>query len=114
MTGDISETKKVDDIWIYSVGDKTFHRSNIKCPMKGSSKAFTINDKKNDEMTVFGFVRNEWKLSDICDHLFPPRYLIKMIHTYFLNEYVHLINLYSRSHWKCDGFKMIRTVLQSF
>ena len=102
----MGECKQLDDIWIYSVGDKTFHRSNIICAMTGPSETFTINDKKNDEMTVFGYVRNEWKLSDISDQLFPPRYLIKMIQTYFLNEYVHLIDIFS-GHWKCDVFDIM-------
>ena len=94
----MTQTEIVDDVWIFSVRDKTFHRSNIRCPMKGRYKAFTVSDRTNDEMTVFGYIRKEWKSSDICHHLFPPRYLIKMIHTYFLNEDVHLIDIYSGDH----------------
>ena len=107
LTMGMRQNKDLDDIWIYSFGDKTFHRSNIKYPMRGYLKAFTINDKENDEMMVFGYMRNEWKLSDLAGHLFPPRYLIKMIQTYFLNEYVHLTHLPTGLHWKCDVFEIV-------
>ena len=59
-----------------------------------------------DEMIVIGHLWNEWKLSDASDHLFTSRCLIKMIVTCFLNEYVHLINVNSTSHWKCKAFEI--------
>ena len=65
-----------DDIWVYSVKNKTFRKSSINCPEKGRYQAFTVNDKQKDETAVFGFIRNEWKLLEIPDHLFPPHYLM--------------------------------------
>ena len=84
----------------------------MQCPSKfGTWEAITVNDKTRDELVVFGFVREGWKLSEIADHLYPPRYLIKMMNRYFLNEYVHLISIGNHSsygeHWRMGVFDII-------
>eukprot|EP01084_Bolivina_argentea_P101849 182533_1 len=80
-----------DDIYIYSIKYKTITKSKIKCPSEGIFKAITINDHSKDEKIVFGYVRHEWITCDIYDHYFPPNYLLKLIHSYYLNEFVYLL-----------------------
>ena len=50
-----TSTSFYNDIWIYSVCNKSFTKSQMKCPMKGRFQAFTINDKRKNELAVFGF-----------------------------------------------------------
>ena len=100
--------KKKDSIWIYSVCDRTFKESKLLCPRKGCFRAFTISDRKRDEMVTFGFVRIKWKECGINDHLFPPQYLIRIIHYYFLNEHIHLFDISEEGgHWKIDALNII-------
>ena len=95
-----------DDIWIYSIVDETFRKSKVKCPKKSAEyRAFTMNDRKTDEMITSGFVRDKWRKCDIPNHLFPPQYLIRIMHNYYLNEYIHLFDMENRcDHWKIDVF----------
>ena len=107
ILGGRSDDGKHDDIWLYSVRDMTFKKSNIKCPKKSAYRAFTINDRKRDEMTTFGYVRDRWKQCEIDNHLFPPRYLIGIMHKYYLNEEIHLFQRITGKHWRIDAVDII-------
>ncbi len=96
-----------DEIWIYSVRDQKFKNSSIKCPRIAAFDAVTINDTQMDEMTVYGFVRNIWKASEMSDHLFPPHYLVKIIIGYYLCEFIHLFERKSGEHWRVNVFDII-------
>ena len=89
--------------------DQKFKLSKIKCPEKSTYRyAFTINDRKRDEIITFGYIRYEWRECDINNHLFPPRYLIQQMLKYYLNEFVHLFDcIYEGNHWKIDVFDII-------
>ena len=96
-----------DDIWIYSVYDGTFRKSNTKCPLKATFRyAFTINNRKRDEIITFGYVRDKWRECNINNHLFPPQYLIKIMHKYYHNEWIHLFGCFGQ-HWNIDVFDII-------
>ena len=95
-------------IWIYSVHDKKLTKSKLKCPGSYSHlQAFSIHNKEDDELAVFGFVRRQWKLSEIADYLFPPYYLLKLMHGFYWNECVHLIGQYDGKHWRIDIFDIL-------
>ena len=96
-----------DAIWIYNVKDQTFTKSDIKCPVPNRYQAFAVCDVAKDQMTVFGYIRREWMISKIDQHLFPPEYLIRIMGKYYLNEEVHLTYFYGtlkdkEEHWKID------------
>ena len=99
-----------NEIWIYSVYDKTFKKSNVKCPKQDEYKAFTVNNKKRDEIITFGFIRDQWRQCSLNIQLLPPNYLIRLINSYYLNEWIHLFTNYRRkSHWMIDSFKLVAT-----
>ena len=107
-----------DDILIYSVKTKTFIKSRVKCPEKAEFEVVKMNDSKKDEVVVTGFVRNTWNEFKISTHLFPPHYLIKIMHKYYLNQYVHLFHIDSYSpvreeckHWKMSLIDIISSLL---
>ena len=97
-----------DEIFIFSTKDEKFIKSNVKCPGKGGYRAFTINNKSKNELSVHGFVRDTWKLSEISDHLYPPQYLIMIINKYYWNEWVHVIEIYTGKHFKIDTLDILR------
>ncbi len=88
-----------DDIYIYSIDRQTIKTSKIKCPSKGRFTGIISNDKMKDEKCVFGFVRN------IC-----KKYLIdlaKLIHTYYLNEWVYLLHYETKKHYKINTLDIV-------
>ena len=99
-----------DNIYFYCVRDQKFKKSTIKCPDIGQYQAITVNDKKKDTLTTFGFVRCKWKECKISDHLFPPQYLITIICGYYLNEFVHLFNIGNGKHYRINVFDIIDIV----
>ena len=105
------ETKgrgNVDDIWIYDVKHKTFRKSNIKCPKKDGYRAYVMNHKNINQMAVVGYVRREWRTSQIDEYLFPPKYLVRIMTKYCLKEELHLFDECNTStHWKIDVFDII-------
>ena len=97
-----------NEIWIYTVHDKSFKKSRMKCPKKSPYRAFAINNRNKDELVTFGYVRNIWKIYEIDDHLFPPQYLIRIIFNFYWREYVHLFEDQSVTvHWRIDVFDII-------
>ena len=95
-----------DDIFIYSLNDKIFTTSKIKCPQQIiSPQAYSINDRKKDHLIIFGSVRDIWKKFKIADSLFPPEYLIKIICLYYWNEFIHLFGV--NCHYNIDIFQLL-------
>eukprot|EP01084_Bolivina_argentea_P077098 139785_1 len=60
-----------NNIYIYSIKNKTIKESKIRCPSKGLFSCVTVNDNIKDEKIVFGYVRNQWKTYNINDNYFP-------------------------------------------
>ena len=105
--GGYSQCDETDDIWIYSVQDKEFRKSKIRSAITGNCQAFTINNKDKDEKAVFGYIRAEWNESEISDNLFPPRYLIRIINRYYMNEWVHLWSTNYQQHCRINVFDIL-------
>ena len=94
----------VNDIWIYSVCDRIFTKSSVKCPEKGRYRAFAINDRKKDEIITSGYVTDTWRKYDMDDHMFLSQDVIWIIHKYYLNEWIHLFRDREGGHWKINVF----------
>ena len=103
------DTKWVDDIWIYSLRDKTFKKSKLKCPSKGGGKVFSMNNSQRDQLSAFGYTRLQWSKCGLDDNLFPQKYLINIIENYYIDEWIHLLDRYGK-HWKIDVFDIIDDV----
>lgn len=91
-----------DDIFIFSVQNKTFEQSKIKCPLAANFRAFAFNDRKKDKIITFGYMRDVWKQCKINDIFFPPEYLVKIIYGYYWNEFVHLFTNDNADHYIID------------
>ena len=99
----------VRKIWIYSMKDEVFTQSKVRCPGRRGGKVLTMNDAIQDELTVFGYIRSQWSECKIHDHLFPPRYLIKIMSKYYMKQWVYLIED-KGGLWKIDVFDIINNV----
>ena len=100
---------ELDDIYIYSVLDGAFRKSRVKCPRKGKCHAIAVNGTGKDELSVYGYVRYQWKKSEINEQLFPPRYLIDVIKRYYQKEYIHLFRsgFAGNHHWRKEVFDIM-------
>ena len=107
--GKDSNYKSSDDIWIYSVQNKSFRKSPIKCPdaFTGNSQAFTINDKQKDELAVFGHIREERSKLLMYGDIFLPRPLIEIVLRYYTNEWVHLWHSRNKQHCRINVFDIM-------
>ena len=94
-----------DDIYIYSVENKMFRLSNVKYPQRGECHVVAVNDKLKEELSVYGFVRYQWKILPLHQQLFPPKYIIHIIRKYYHIEYIHLFH--KNGHWRIDIFDLI-------
>ena len=80
-----------DDIYIYSVRNKTFSKSSVKCPKNTNYEAIATMDRNRDEIITFGYVRFIWmQYFNDNNVLYPPKYLIKIICGYYMNQDVHI------------------------
>ncbi len=95
-----------DDIYIYSLKHKTIRQSKMKCPSKSVFEAITVNNNIKDEKLTFGYIRKEWKICNINNY-FLPYYLLKLIHSYYLNEYVYLLDKRTKKHCKISTLHIV-------
>eukprot|EP01084_Bolivina_argentea_P119421 211742_1 len=91
-----------EDILIYCFKTQSIKISKVKSPCLGDiyESAITVTDQQRDEKIVFGYVRDIWKLVDT--------YLLKLMHSFYLNEYVYLLEKYnSHKHWKMSTLDIV-------
>eukprot|EP01084_Bolivina_argentea_P288775 495696_1 len=105
--GWLETSTATDVILIYCVSTQTFSESKIRCPEKGIFKAITMNYSKNDELTVFGYVRQQWNLYEMSVDMFPPFYLVKLIQCWYWTGKTYLIEINSGKHWKIDTLELL-------
>ena len=98
-----------DDVFIYSVCDKIFSKSKMKCPRKGRYQAIAVKDRHKDGLVALNFIRCSWKNCGIEDHLLPSEDLIGIICGYYWNEHIHIFksDLDSGYHFRIDVFKLL-------
>eukprot|EP01084_Bolivina_argentea_P035969 66577_1 len=102
-----------DSIYVYSMKHKTVKLSEMKCPSKSVFKCVTVNDNNKDEKLIYGYLRNQWIICDINEQYFPPHYLIKLIHSYYLNEFVYLLDLHDKKHYKMSTSNIVQSLIWS-
>ena len=92
LFGGWDERSEFDNIYIYSLKDKTIQELPAKCPVFPARNLQVISwrDEDNDNLAVNGWIRKTWKESEINDHLYPAMYLIRIICEYYLNDIIDL------------------------
>eukprot|EP01084_Bolivina_argentea_P227927 385035_1 len=100
--------KYYDEIYVYCIKNKTLKKSKQRCPRATVYVATTVNDTIKDQKIVFGFVRNEWNICNINNHYFPPNYILNLIHSFYLNEFVYLLDkAIPHKHYKMSTLDIV-------
>ena len=105
LFGGICRAESYDDIYLYSVQDKMFRLLNVKYPQRGQCYVVSVHDRLKEELSVYGFVRYQWRTLPLHQQLFPPRYIIHIMRKYYHIEYIHLFH--KNGHWTIDIFDLI-------
>ena len=98
-------------VLMYSLEDRVIHKLSVKCPRSGMiqqvGSIHSIYDETKDNLSVFGYVRYQWKLANLEeDFIFPPLMVIQIMMKYYRNECIHLFEARGH-HWKIDVFDLI-------
>ena len=89
--------------FIYEVKTQIFKKLNIKLPkyIRMCNQIFAMNDKKRDISIVNGWIANN------SNNL--PVALQLMISSYYINEFIHLMNPRTGDHYNIDVFHILNT-----
>ena len=87
---------RVNRLYIYDPKKQILKKVNIKLPLNGN-KIFAMNDQKKDLSVTYGWIRNQ------CENLNlnVPECLILLIKAYYVNEFMHTINV-GGEHYRID------------
>lgn len=88
------------EIYIYSVQQGTFEKSEQKCPVSDTKQVISGYDYERNKLKSCGYVKRAWKDCRMKNHLFPPQYLILIIGNYCLVPWIHVFSNKHNEHWK--------------
>lgn len=100
----------IDNIWIYSVEDKDFTESKIKCPEEKPGHVIAMYYQDMDELSVAGYVRSECRTR--LD-LIPSKDVMNLIQAHYSTEWIHLFKtgpFDGGKHWRINAFDIINNV----
>eukprot|EP01084_Bolivina_argentea_P310623 537545_1 len=83
-----------DKISVFDVEKAVLRDCSIKCPYKGLFGGLIVNNEEDDDLLVFGYVKELYGSGCFNDVQQMPHYLIQLIRNYVCNEFIHLIQYY--------------------
>eukprot|EP01084_Bolivina_argentea_P214969 364915_1 len=84
--------QNIGDIYVIDLKWNKVSKSRIVCPFRKVNYSVVITrNNLRSELMVFGFVRKCWNEYEIGLHIFPPRYIVKLMELWVVEEYVHLL-----------------------
>ncbi len=95
-----ANNRRQNDIYLLDIKTMLFTLSNIICADKGKTAAINMNNIEQEELICFGFIRKIFKQHTFKNLSFPYFYLIKIIVSYYNNEWIYLMNTSTGNHWK--------------
>ena len=86
---------------VFDLKTEAVWESDIRCPVPSEYRAVTMRSKMQDELAVFGFVRQSFKLPQMRSVQAVPIHIIQMMSKWYCDERVYLIswNLGAKEHW---------------
>ena len=82
---------KSDQITIYDFKKQNVWASNVKCPEKGGYRAVLLEDRKGNDLAVFGFINSAFKEQSFRNVQIFPIYLIQLVANWYSNERIYLL-----------------------
>ena len=105
----VSFVHRDGEIVIYDLKRQSVSKSERRWPLDSSwCHAVLLGSNKNDEVTVFGFVREQYQSSEFDNMRALPKHVIVLMSKWFCNEWVHLIAEGGR-HWRVNMDHIIRS-----
>eukprot|EP01084_Bolivina_argentea_P310624 537546_1 len=83
-----------DTISVFDFQNEILRDCSIKCPCKGAFGSLVVNNEEDDDLLVFGYVKELYGSGCFNDVQQMPHYLIQLIRNYVCNEFIHLIQYY--------------------
>lgn len=105
LGGAVGDDKALDEIWILKLKTMTWEESAVKIPFKGFARAIIMDDTKERDLLVHGFVRRVTDNSDMN----IPFAVIGLIANWRSPEYIHVIREFTASHWKIHVGQILRS-----
>lgn len=99
----MDDIKLNNKIFIMDLNKRKWYQCKILTPSYSRSfRAIIMNNDNKQEIIVSGYIRFNLLKNIKNNKLFPPSYIIKLIQTWYKNEYLHLMEYswHSKSHWK--------------
>merc|ERR1712087_144514 len=100
---------EISDIVVFDMQKQTVVTSSIKCPLKGRYEAVTLGSLVQDELAVFGFVRQCFKAEEMKIVPALPIYIIEMMSKWYCNDIVYVIASADLWSWDEDTSETGRT-----
>ena len=88
-----------DKIEIFDVDKQLICQSDIKCPEMVEYRAMLIDNCKQSDIIIHGYLRKIWNNEEF-NNLNNTIRLIMLMIRFYANEYVHLIQINSGRHWR--------------
>ncbi len=107
MFGGWKQCSYYDYIYVYCIKRQIITTSTIKCPAKSIFAGIVVNNTLKDEKCVFGYVRSVWTICQFSNYCTFPYYLFKMIHAYYLEEYIYLLDKITKKHYKMSTLEIV-------
>ncbi len=102
LTREISQA-----IYVYDLQKNKLTKSSVICPKASRYMGIVMYTPKQNELTVFGYMRNQWANNEMSGDRFPPRYLLNIIGGYFNEEYAYILDMKNEKQYKINVFDII-------
>ena len=102
---DFANATFYDRIFVLESHTMKLSESKIKLPFRGGCKAVIMENKKENDLLVHGFIKEQMNIYNMN----IPFALISSICVWHLTEYIHIIHSEIGNHWRINVDKIIMT-----
>ena len=100
-----------DRIYVIDLQCMQVRECNVRCPRNARFYGLVMSNELKENLAVFGFVRKCWNECEMGMDLYPPRYIIKLIQLWFVDEFVHLFEKTTENHWKISVDDILKNLI---
>eukprot|EP01084_Bolivina_argentea_P284062 486699_1 len=98
------------NIYLIDLKEMKLLKSDMVIPKCTGCNSIIVNDKRKDELVVYGFIRQCWNEYDIGLDNLPPKYIVKLIGLRYCIQYLHVLEYYGgQSHWRISIDDIVKT-----
>ncbi len=98
-------------IYVYDLKKNKLTKSSFICPKASRYMGIVMYTPKQNELTVFGYMRYQWVNHEMSNDRFPPHYLLNIIGGYFNEQYAYILDMQNETQYKINVFDIIYSAL---